>query len=137
MKKAKGKDLTETEKLQVKKLTDEIAANEKRINELQNKYDQELAKNEQLIAEKAVIRERKKASIEKKSLARKEKIETEIIDIKKQINKLGYRMNDITGVSAEASYLIGKLAVNYIKLGANTIDAIVKKIIVDFPYQCR
>lgn len=48
--------------------------------------------------------------------------------IKAQLRKMGYRMNDITGATVEASALIAKLAVNYIKQGATNLDEVVSKV---------
>ena len=63
----------------------------------------------------------------------KERAAAEREDIKKQIRALGHRVNDITGVSAEGAYLIGRLGVTYIKSGVGTLAELVEQLQADMP----
>lgn len=58
---------------------------------------------------------------------------SEQVKIKDQLASLGLRVNDITGLTAEGTHLIGKLAVNYIKLGAQTLKEVVTRVQEDIP----
>ncbi len=57
----------------------------------------------------------------------KAEIKKERSRIKKDITKIGYRMNDITGITAETAKSIRELAMNYIHDGAITLQEIKEK----------
>lgn len=65
----------------------------------------------------------------------KAKAAVEIEDIKTQIRALGEvgRVNDIFGVSAEGSYLIGRLGIAYIKSGVGTLVEVAENLRSSFP----
>lgn len=130
---AKGSKLTPEETAKFEKMANDYAVLEKRLNELTAKHEQELIAKEKEIAEKYIIREGQKAVIREKTKITKEKIYTERAEIKKQIAALGYRVNDITGVTAEGAYWIGRLAINYIKEGVVNLDEVVKLVRADIP----
>jgi len=129
----KGGRLSQKVKDQFKVLTDQNTTLEKEVAELRQKYDKMLGDNEKVLAEIEVQRETKKAAIARKSVTAQDKLKTEQAEIKQQLAGLGYRVNDITGVSAEGAYLIGKLAVNYLRQGVEGIEAVTKKILADIP----
>ncbi len=105
----KGKRLSAKEQAAYEKLSKEHEILQKQHEELNKKYDEETAKQEKLLAQRTVkkLLKRRTAPIEKIMAERK--------DIEKQLTDIGFRLNDITGLTSEGSYLIGKLAVNYIK----------------------
>ncbi len=84
----------------------------------------EIVKQEQLAI--ATAEAEAKAARRTRNPNRVKKLETEQVDLKAQLAKLGVRLNDLTGVSAEGVYLIGKLAKNHIELavarGAQNIE---------------
>ena len=53
--------------------------------------------------------------------------------IKKRLRKLGVQVNDITGVSAEGLYLLGRLATNHVRKGAVTLSEVVARMKKDVP----
>lgn len=129
----KGKRLTPKEQVAIDNIAKKYEAAEKKVFELESKNEAILAENERLLAEKVANIEIKKTKITSKAKKSKQQVLTNRAKIKKQIAQLGFRVNDITGVTPEAAHLIGKLAVSYIKEGAVTLDAVVKKVLVDLP----
>ena len=53
--------------------------------------------------------------------------------IKERIRQMGLRVNDITGVSMEGTYLIGRLGITYIKEGAGTLIEVAERLRADLP----
>jgi hypothetical protein len=130
---SKGSRLSTKETARIQNLVDQHGRTQKKLKELEANYDNLLAERDRLTAERVTQVEAKKAKIERRKTRLREKIQTERADIKKQLTNMGYRVNDVTGVTAEGSYLVGRLAVSYIKEGAVTLDAVVKKVIADIP----
>ncbi len=130
---AKGEKLTTVERGKFEQMTAEHGRLQEKLKKVEANYDKLVAERELMTAEKVAGIERKKAKIEKRKVVLREKIQAERADIKKQLIDMGYRVNDVTGVTAEGSYLVGKLAVNYIKDGAVTLDAVVKQVLTDLP----
>ncbi|MFH1740226.1 MAG: hypothetical protein ABIH23_14555, partial [bacterium] len=130
---AKGATLTVEENAHLNKITKEARDAVKAYEEELATTKAKLAESERLLAERIATREVKKATITRKAAGRREKILAERADIKKKIEAMGYRVNDITGVSAEGSYLVGRLAVNYIKEGAVNLNEVVQKVLADLP----
>lgn len=55
-------------------------------------------------------------------------LKTERAELFTSLNKLGFRLNDVVGLTYESATLVNKLAINYFKSGIKGIDAIVEKI---------
>ncbi len=129
----KGRKLTDGELSQLKELSDKHAQTQKELAELNLKYEDALKNQEKAIAEAV----QKKIAEQSKRTARiktaKESLFAERVDIKNKLAAMGFRLNDITGVTAEGSYLIGKLAINYIREGALTLEEVVTKVMHDIP----
>lgn len=126
---AKGGPLSPKETAKV-----EVAV--KRHKELETKIKELEASNDKLLAEQDAITAAKITKSEARktvSAKKKQTLTQERIDIKKDIAALGFRVNDITGLTAEGSFQIGRLAVNYIKEGARTLEDVVAKVISDVP----
>jgi hypothetical protein len=71
----------------------------------------------------------------KRQLGRKmrEKAISERENIKKRIRQLGVRVHDVSGVSVEGTYLIGRLGLTYVKEGAGTLVEVVERLQADMP----
>lgn len=133
MQSAKGSKLTAQESTKVQEAVKRYSVAEGKVRELETKYAAEVANREKLIAERVTATQVKKARITSRAKNARQLIMIERADIKKQLQAIGFRVNDITGVTAEGSYLIGRLAVNYIKEGAVTLDAVARKVMADIP----
>lgn len=127
---AKGKALSEKEAAKVELVVERHAELEKLYEDLKAKHEASLVENEKLIAEqvwKDTVTKYKRQSASKKSILEERR------GIKKELLALGFRINELTGVTAEGSYLIGKLAVNYIKEGVQSLEQVVAKVTKDIP----
>lgn len=129
----KGNKLSEQQNKLIESQAVKIKTSEKRVADLQKKYADILENQEKVIAERIHQRELQKTGIKAKSKAVKKKIQSDRDKIKSEIRKLGIRVNEATGVSAEGSFLIGKLAVNYIKEGVTTLKEVTQKVLNDIP----
>lgn len=130
---AKGKPLTVEETAKIEKLAADYKAVEGKLKEVEAAHDKLLAEQEKIVAERVAEQLSKKATITTKAARSRAKLQAERADIKKQLEAIGYRVNDITGVTAEGSYLIGRLAVNYIREGAVNLNEVVQKVLADIP----
>ena len=118
---SKGSKLTDDERDLFEEQAREIRELRKKVIEEQEKYADYLESEEKKAAQKILNRNKKKVVTAK----RKETLKAEQDEIIKALTSLGYRLNDFTGVTAEASYLVGKLAINIIEQGAVTLEEIV------------
>ena len=89
-------------------------------------YEKILAETDRLTAEKMIRPPRKRVK-------KFETIFTERTAIKSQLTELGFRLNDLSGLTAEGSYLVGKLAVTYIKEGVASLAEVVRRVQNDIP----
>lgn len=124
--------VTSEEKRVAARRTKEYADLEKQVEELQQKLQAEEESREAVIAEKvmAANKPRKPGQVGRKI---REKAVIEREDIKKRIRQMGLRVNDITGIPVEGTYLIGRLGLTYVKEGAGTLVEIVEKLQADMP----
>lgn len=128
---AKGAPLTEKETNRLKTLTDEYKGLEEKYNALNEKYQQEKTERDRLIAQEIAFATVGKTRIKKTPFV---KIMDERAQIEKELASLGFRMNEVSGLTAEGSYLIGRLAINHIKEMAATVKGkiemaeVVKKV---------
>lgn len=125
----KGAPLSPRETAKVEVAVKKHKELETKIKELETKNDQILAEQDRIIAEKMTKREARKIVSRKKIQG----IAAERKQIKNELAKLGFRLNDITGLTAEGSYQVGRLAVNYIKEGTRTLEDVVAKVTSDVP----
>jgi len=130
---AKGGKLTPEETAKVEALVESYSKLESRLKQMEKKYDDTRAERDRLEAEQVTAREAKKARIEAATQRRRVTIETEREGIKKRIAAIGLRVNDVTGVGVEGTYLIGRLAATYIKEGTVSLDAVVRSVRADVP----
>jgi hypothetical protein len=132
-KSVKGNKLSEKESKLLEELTLKYESAEKELEKLKTDYDKVLAEKEKLSAKRVTEREANRTRAASKADAAREKIIKERNDIKKQLKELGFRLNDVAGLSAEGSYLVGKLAINYIREGAVNLNEVVQKVLADLP----
>lgn len=130
---AKGQQLTNEELTRFHELAEQHKKLQQQLTEAEARHQQEIAEKDRQLAERMAQRETKKAANRTRATAAREKIRTERQEIKNQLAALGLRINDITGVGPEASYLIGRLAISYIKEGAVTLDEVVRNVLADVP----
>lgn len=128
---AKGKKLSPEETDKIERIVAEHSELQKKLKKTEDDYAKLLAEKDRQAAEKVIMGKISRAKGRKASL--QEQILAERENIKKQIAALGYRVNDISGVTTEGAYLVGKLAVNYIRGGASTLSGVVKKVRADVP----
>jgi len=124
---AKGdKKLTRAEESKFDNLIQRTKDMQKQVDKLEKKSQELQDEIAERAAKKIVTRETKRK-------AKRVDLRAERKQILDDISKLGFRLNDITGVSAEGSYLVGKLAVNFIREGALTLQEVVDKVIKVLP----
>lgn len=120
----KGSKLSKAELASVTKLVNEVEQWDKKAEQLIleiEKLSYDTAKN---LANEVVV-----AEIDSiKGVRDLQNLKKDELKIKAELRQLGYQMNDITGVSVKGSELIAKLAINYIKQGANSLDDVVAQV---------
>ncbi len=130
---AKGEKLSTKQTERMKELVTAHKELGRRYAELELEFNKTSADRQRLLAQKVATGELKLSKSIQRKVTAKQKLVGERADIKKQIAELGFRVNDITGVTPEAAFLIGKLATNYIKEGALSLDQTVAQVIKDVP----
>lgn len=121
---------TKEELKSLERLTDEQVVLAEKVEQEEERDRIEEEGQEENLAQKilTVNKPRKKISrsIQEKAIAERE-------NIKKRIRQLGLRVNDITGVSVEGLYLIGRLGITYIKEGVGTLIGVAERLRADLP----
>ncbi len=88
-------------------------------------------------ARRAVEREAERAERRSQNRERRvaalHEIREERETIKAELAALGYRVNDVTGLTAEASVIVGRLAFNYARAGAVRLEDVVARVVADLP----
>lgn len=128
--KKSGVRLTGKEKQAAANFADRYAKALKEMAEVETKIEAEEAAEETVVAEKVLSANKPRKEVGRKI---REKAIVERENIKKQIRQLGLRVNDVTGVSAEGTYLIGRLGINYIKEGVGTLAEVAERLRSDMP----
>ncbi len=128
--KESGVRLTEKEKQTAANFVDRYTKALEEMAETEATIEAEEAVKEMAVAEKVLSANKPKGKIGQKI---REKAKTEREDIKKRIRQLGIRINDVTGVSVEGTYLIGRLGLTYIKEGAGTLVEVMERLREDMP----
>lgn len=125
----KGKALEKEEMATFKQMVEENDALKKQLEEAQMRVAQSTAERDRMAAE-SVVREQ---SVRRKISTKKEAILSERADVKNKLRDLGLRVNDISGPTIEGSYLIGRLALSYIKEGVDNLSEVVARVLKDVP----
>lgn len=132
--KHKGSKLTERDVERFSEMgreMEELTRENKRLTAEEVKRQEEIAAKE---ASEVLEIETKKAGIREKATVAKEKILKERDQIKAELRKLGYRANvSVSLIPPDALYQIGRLAANYIKEGAVSLDEVARLVIADVP----
>lgn len=123
----KGEALTQEEKIELTKLVEKLEAKGKEVEALQKSLEEAEERASKAEAEKTVKKTKHSRKADKATIKKDREA------IKAELKKLGMRVNDITGVSVEASIIIGKLAKSYVQEGALTLDEVVKNVQRDVP----
>lgn len=129
----KGKSLTETETTRLETSGQHYENIRKQLEEVEGKLAESETAREKLAAEQVVATERKRTKRIQKTEKQTQLIMLERAEIKDALKKLGYRVNDVTGVTVEGAYHVSRLAISYLKESALTMDALVKKVLADVP----
>lgn len=119
---AKGKNLTTKEIERLTTLTDRNKVLEGQLKEVEIRLAKAEAEKQANIASDFVKLESRKPK------APLDKIKVERNRIKKELAALGFRVNELTGLSAEGLHFVGKLGVSYIREGVKTLEAVVKRV---------
>jgi archaellum component FlaC len=130
---AKGGKLTPKETAKIKTVVEANKKLEARLKTLEKEFDVTRTERDRLAAERATAKEAAASKIVSKARKKQVKIEADRASIKKQLEAIGLRVNDITGLGVEGSFLVGKLATTYIREGITTLDAVVKAVRKDVP----
>lgn len=125
---AKGKALTEAEHAEVRELVTKHDKLQEKYIELDKQYTDLVAEQERLRAERILRSETEKARVETRTSERKQSITKDQTAIEKQLRDLGFRLNDVTGVSAEGLYLIGRYAINLMREGELTLEGVARRV---------
>ena len=128
--KESGTRLTKKEKQSAAKFVDRYAKALEEMATIEQQIEAEEAVKETAVAEKVLSANKPKGKV---GLQIRKKARTEREDIKKRIRQLGLRVNDVTGVSVEGTYLIGRLGLTYIKEGAGTLVEVMERLQADMP----
>lgn len=133
----KGSQLTAEEVEIEGRAVAELTARNKEMEAILAADAVKIAEFEAAEASRIVAVEVAKAKVERKKVAGRAtaqaKLLTERAEIKAAIAALGYRLNKLTGVSAEGSYQIGRLAINYIRGGMSTLAEVTQQVLSDIP----
>lgn len=133
----KGAALTPDEIAQIEALTEEVATLQTANADLVTANHELIAKREEVIAAAAVKAETRASGGGRRSRTRLKRLTEERTDLLDRLGSLGYRLNDVTGVSAEGLELIGKLAINRIRTAAVergeklTLQTVVDEVLAD------
>ncbi len=124
---AKGSSLTTSEKGTIADVTKEYSKIEDQTIQIEMEDHYRKERREKLTAKKLI--ENKKG----KGKRIKEAAVSEIDDIKNKIRALGYQVHDVTELTANGLYLVGRLGIAYAKSGIGSIVEIVEKLQADMP----
>lgn len=129
----KGSKLTPAESGKLQKVTAEHGKLEKQLEELRVDFEKTRTERDRLLAEKVLKVTSTRGTIARRSAKSRERILTDRASVKKQLQEMGFRINDITGVTTEGSFLIGKLAITYIREGVTNLAEVVRRVKSDLP----
>ncbi len=100
-----------------------------------------LTEVEQTLKEEDVVAEAKEAEGVLKATKKRGKIGQKIAEraradreaIKKALRDMGHQVHDITGITIEGTYLIGRLGISYIQEGTGTLVEVMERLRNDLP----
>ena len=124
-----GKELTPAESEVFRKDAEKIKELEKEVEQLREKSAE---------LEEAILKKNSEKTIaemfdKKKRALKKEDLQKRRTSLKAELKKMGHRVNDITGVTVEATKLIGMLAETYVQEGVTQLPELIEKLSNDLP----
>ena len=120
--KSKGSDPSEEQLENIADLTREFSEDEKQVLQ-QEMQDFEAKENRQREAAERILNKNMG-----KGERIKENAKVEIEDIKKRLRQLGLKIHDVTPLTAEGLYLVGRLGIAYAKSGVGSIVEVVENL---------
>ena len=127
-----------TSEKQVQQAADWVDSYDKALKEMSETEDIVQADNEakeEKIAQKVIDANKPKASKTKGTAGEKiqERARVEREDIKNRLRAMGHQIHDVSQVSVEGTYLIGRLGLTYVKEGAGTLVEVMERLRADMP----
>jgi hypothetical protein len=126
--KGTGAEVSKEEKEKINGLSREILASEKKQEKIKKSDAIEAREKARLAAEKIVRKYKPRGKVGE---GIKERAIREREEIKGAIRALGHRVNDITGLGPEGTWLVGRLALTYVKSGVGEMVDLVEQIKYD------
>lgn len=122
-----------TSEKQVQRAADWVDSYDKALKEMAETEDVVQAENEAKeakVAQKVIDankpRKRRGKTIREKAVAERE-------EIKARLRAMGQQVHDVSQVSVEGTYLIGRLGLTYVKEGAGTLVEVLERLQADMP----
>lgn len=128
-----GRPLTPEQNAHYEDIVEQLRKAQEDLKVTQERLANADLERERVVAERIAERSKQRSGIETKSAEARAKVLDERTDLKKRLAAIGYRVNDVTGATAEGSYLIGRIALTYLKEGVIGLDEVVKKVLLDIP----
>lgn len=128
MRSVKGKPLTPKEEARITYLAKENERLSGQLIELESRMAELRAKQMKERAEIVTAKIKNEEAVEVKAGERRQSIAKEKKEILDKLTELGFRVNDITGVSAEGMYLVGRYAIALMREGEFTLERVVRRV---------
>jgi hypothetical protein len=123
-----GTEVSKEKKSRINELSREILKGEKESEKIKKSDAIEAREKARLEAEKIIKKYKPRGAIGQNI---KEKAAREREEIKAAIRALGHRVNDIIGLGPEGTWLVGRLALTYVKGGVGEMVDLVEQIKYD------
>ena len=140
---AKGAALTGDERTRLAELADAAVRAARKVEQAEDARDRKRRQRDRERADRAVGREAERsmdaddAATSSAARARREAeilaVREERAEIKADLARLGLRLNDVVGLTAEGSVLVGRLALTYAREGALRFADVVARVREDLP----
>lgn len=129
----KGSRLTDEERAKLEFLAKNTIDLQAKLEAAEKKAQKYREERDKAMAGQLIRRHAEKKAAKDKIEHRRQKLKNERNDIKLQLQRLGMRTNEVVGATTEGTALIARLAVNYIRDGALTLEEVVKNVRGDLP----
>lgn len=129
----KGSRLTDEERAKLEFLAKNTIDLQAKLEAAEKKAQKYREERDKAMAGQLIRRHAEKKAAKDKIEHRRQKLKNERNDIKLQLQRLGMRTNEVVGATTEGTALIARLAVNYIRDGALTLEEVVKSVRGDLP----
>ncbi|KKL12479.1 hypothetical protein LCGC14_2535340, partial [marine sediment metagenome] len=125
-----GQIVSKKEKAAAVKTSGELMATRDKLENIEQTLRDEDAAKEATEADAVLKSIKKRGRIGQKI---QEKARADREQIKKALRDMGHQVHDITGVTIEGTYLIGRLGVSYIQEGAGSLVEVFERLRDDMP----